>query len=97
MKYINHSSSNVVTNDTTDLRVDRLQELQARLCEARKLAKSDVGPTEEPTVIVTKELVFDKLVAVCKANNIDLLDIAEMLMEVDTVSEAEATEEKVAA
>jgi|TARA_R110002096_G_scaffold71504_1_gene170741 hypothetical protein len=59
--------------------------------------KSDVGPTEEPTVIVTKELVFDKLVAVCKANNIDLLDIAEMLMEVDTVSEAEATEEKVAA
>ena len=59
--------------------------------------KSDVGPTEEPTVIVTKELVFDKLVAVCKANNIDLLDIAEMLMEVDTVSEAEATETKVAA
>ena len=57
--------------------------------------KSDVGPTEEPTVIVTKELVFDKLVAVCKANNIDLLDIAEMLMEVDTVSEAEET--KVAA
>ena len=45
MKYINHSSSNVVTNDTTDLRADRLQELQARLCEARKLAKSDVGPT----------------------------------------------------
>ena len=44
MKYINHSSSNVVTNDTTDLRADRLQELQARLCEARKLAKSDVGP-----------------------------------------------------
>ena len=51
--------------------------------------KSDVGPTEEPTVTVTKQLVFDKLVAVCKANNIDLLDIAEMLMAVDTVSEAE--------
>jgi len=57
--------------------------------------KSDVGPTEEPTVIVTKELVFKHLVSVCKANNIDLLDIAEMLMEVDTVSEAEET--KVAA
>ena len=51
--------------------------------------KSDVGPTEEPTVIVTKELVFKHLVSVCKANNIDLLDIAEMLMAVDTVSEAE--------
>jgi hypothetical protein len=59
--------------------------------------KSNVGPTEKPTVTVTKELVFDKLVAVCKANNIDLLDIAEMLMEVDTVSEAEAEETKVAA
>ena len=57
--------------------------------------KSDVGLTEEPTVIVTKELVFKHLVSVCKANNIDLLDIAEMLMEVDTVSEAEET--KVAA
>jgi len=57
--------------------------------------KSDVGPTEEPTVIVTKELVFKHLVSVCKANNIDLLDIAEMLMAVDTVSETEET--KVAA
>tara|TARA_R110002096_G_scaffold143589_1_gene299826 strand:+ start:54 stop:635 length:582 start_codon:yes stop_codon:yes gene_type:complete len=59
--------------------------------------KSDVGPTEEPTVIVTKELVFKHLVSVCDANNIDLLDIAEMLMEVDRVSEAEAEETKVAA
>ena len=57
--------------------------------------KSDVGPTEEPTVTVTKQLVFDKLVAVCKANNIDLLDIADMLMSVATVSETEET--KVAA
>jgi len=57
--------------------------------------KSDVGPTEEPTVVVTKELVFKHLVSVCRANNIDLLDMAEMLMEVDTVSEAEET--KVAA
>jgi hypothetical protein len=41
--------------------------------------------------------VFDHLVAVCKANDINLLDIAEMLMSVDTVSEAEAEETKVAA
>jgi len=59
--------------------------------------KSNVGPNEEPTVTVTKELVFDKLVAVCRANKIDLLDIAEMLMSVDTVSETDITETKVAA
>ena len=51
MKYINHSSSNVVTNATTDIRADRLQELQARLVAARQLVvdsstvKSDVGPS----------------------------------------------------
>ena len=51
MKYINHSSSNVVTNATTDLRADRLRELQARLVAARQLVvdsstvKSDVGPS----------------------------------------------------
>ena len=95
MKYINHSSSNVVTNDTTDLRADRLQELQARLCEARKLAKSDVGPTASDGGSVTAEEVFKHLVKVCKHNQIDLLDIAEMLMAVDTVSETEET--KVAA
>ena len=59
--------------------------------------KSDVGPTASDGGTITAEEVFKHLVAVCKANNIDLLDIAEMLMEVDTVSEAEATEEKVAA
>ena len=51
MKYINHSSSNVVTNATTDIRADRLRELQARLVAARGLVvdsstvKSDVGPS----------------------------------------------------
>ena len=51
MKYINHNSSNVVTNATTDLRADRLRELQARLVAARGLVvdsstvKSDVGPS----------------------------------------------------
>ena len=45
MKYINHKSSNVVTKATTDIRADRLQELQARLVAARELVKSDVGPS----------------------------------------------------
>lgn len=59
--------------------------------------KSDVGPTASDGGSVTAEEVFKHLVAVCKHNQIDLLDIAEMLMEVDTVSEAEAEETKVAA
>lgn len=71
---------------------------QSETTEGETVVESNVGPnTEGDTIPVTKELVFDKLVAVCKANNIDLLDIAEMLMSVDTVSEAEATETKVAA
>jgi hypothetical protein len=57
--------------------------------------KSDVGPTASDGGSVTAEEVFKHLVAVCKHNQIDLLDIAEMLMAVDTVSEAEET--KVAA
>lgn len=59
--------------------------------------KSDVGPAASDGGTVTAEEVFKHLVAVCKHNQIDLLDIAEMLMEVDTVSEAEAEETKVAA
>ena len=59
--------------------------------------KSNVGPTASDGGTVTAEEVFKHLVAVCKHNQIDLLDIAEMLMEVDTVSEAEAEETKVAA
>ena len=59
--------------------------------------KSDVGPTASDGGTITAEEVFKHLVAVCKHNQIDLLDIAEMLMEVDTVSEAEAEETKVAA
>ena len=46
------------------------------------VAKSDVGP-------VTKQVVFDKLIKVCMANNIDPLDLAEMLMEYDSVSASE--------
>ena len=51
--------------------------------------KSDVGPTAPDGGSITAEEVFKHLVAVCKHNQIDLLDIAEMLMAVDTVSEAE--------
>tara|TARA_Y100000385_G_scaffold185404_1_gene191465 strand:+ start:2980 stop:3564 length:585 start_codon:yes stop_codon:yes gene_type:complete len=51
------------------------------------VVKSDVGP-------VTKQVVFDKLIKVCLANDIDPLDLAEMLMEYDSVS---ASEEKAAA
>ena len=95
MKYILH---NTIATAMPTPQQTRLQELQARLCEARKSAKSNVGPnTEGETIVVTKQLVFDHLVAVCKANDINLLDIAEMLMSVDTVSEAEAEETKVAA
>lgn len=46
------------------------------------VVKSDVGP-------VTKQVVFDKLIKVCMANNIDPLDLAEMLMEYDNVSASE--------
>ena len=95
MKYIIHNSNNVVTKVKTVSREGRIQALRDYIDEARSQVKSDVGPTEEPTVVVTKELVFKHLVSVCRANNIDLLDMAEMLMEVDTVSEAEET--KVAA
>ena len=42
MKYIQH---NTIATAMPTPRQTRLQELQARLCEARKLAKSDVGPT----------------------------------------------------
>jgi hypothetical protein len=73
-------------------------EAKPETTEGETVDKSNVGPnTEGDTVKVTKQLVFDKLVAVCKANDIDLLDIAEMLMSVDTVSEAEETQTKVAA
>ena len=48
--------------------------------EVSEKAKSDVGP------IITKEVVFDHLLKVCKANKINLLDLAEMLMSYDEVT-----------
>ena len=41
MKYVQH---NTIATTMPTPRQSRLQELQARLCEARKSAKSDVGP-----------------------------------------------------
>ena len=45
MKYINHSSSNIVTKDAVAVRSTRLRELQAQLVAARELVKSNVGPS----------------------------------------------------
>ena len=42
MKYIQH---NTIATTMPTPRQSRLQALQARLCEARQLAKSDVGPS----------------------------------------------------
>jgi len=52
---------------------------------------SDVG--QKPS----KDDIVKSIVKACQYSGIDLLDIAEALMEIDTVSEAEETETKVAA
>jgi len=45
MKYIDHSSSNVVTKAYVEIRATRLKDMQARLAEVRALVKSVVGPS----------------------------------------------------
>ena len=52
---------------------------------------SDVG--QKPS----KDDIVQSIIKACQYSGIDLLDIAEALMEIDTVSEAEETETKVAA
>jgi hypothetical protein len=52
---------------------------------------SDVG--QKPS----KDEIVKSIIKACQYSGIDLLDIAEALMEIDTVSEAEETETKVAA
>ena len=52
---------------------------------------SDVG--QKPS----KDDIVQSIIKACQYSGIDLLDIAEALMEIDTVSEAENTETKVAA
>ena len=59
--------------------------------EPSKEEMSDVG--QKPS----KDDIVKSIVKACQYSGIDLLDIAEALMEIDTVSETEETETKVAA
>ena len=78
-----------------------LTALQAAMHKASKEAEaepskeevSNVGQSNKPS----KEDIVKSIVKACQYSGIDLLDIAEALMEIDTVSEAEETETKVAA
>ena len=68
--------------DATSKEVAETTENSEAETPSEAVVKSDVGP-------VTKQVVFDKLIKVCMANNIDPLDLAEMLMEYDSVSASE--------
>jgi len=70
--------------DATSKEVAETTEISEAETASEAVVKSDVGP-------VTKQVVFDKLIKVCMANNIDPLDLAEMLMEYDSVSASEET------
>jgi hypothetical protein len=52
---------------------------------------SDVG--QKPS----KDDIVQSIIKACQYSGIDLLDIAEALMDIDTVSETDNTETKVAA
>ena len=62
--------------------------------EAEAEVKSDVGPKASDGGSITAEEVYKHLVAVCKANEIDIMDVAEMLLANVDVNE---TQTKVAA
>ena len=85
-----------------------LTALQAAMRKASKEAEAPQQPKAEPSnvgqseaapakaekpVMVTKQIVFDKLVKVCDANGIDMLELAEMIIDHSTAS----TSTKVAA
>ena len=55
---------------------------------------SDVGQSKSKP---SKDDIVQSIIKACQYSGIDLLDIAEALMEIDTVSEAEEAETKVAA
>ena len=61
--------------------------------EPSKEEVSNVGQKSKPS----KDDIVKSIIKACQYSGIDLLDIAEALMEIDTVSEAENTETKVAA
>lgn len=68
-------------------------EVEAAEEDTAKAEVSNVGQSNKPS----KEDIVKSIVKACQYSGIDLLDIAEALMEVDTVSEAEEAETKVAA
>ena len=68
-------------------------EVEAEEAEPSKEEVSNVGRSSKPS----KDDIVKSVIKACQYSGIDLLDIAEALMEIDTVSEAEETETKVAA
>ncbi len=61
--------------------------------DTAKAEVSNVGQSNKPS----KDDIVKSIVKACQYSGIDLLDIAEALMQIDTVSEAEEAETKVAA
>ena len=68
-------------------------EVEAEEAEPSKEEVSNVGRSSKPS----KDDIVKSIVKACQYSGVDLLEIAEALMEIDTVSEAEETETKVAA
>ena len=68
-------------------------EVEAEEAEPSKEEVSNVGRSSKPS----KDDIVKSVIKACQYSGIDLLDIAEALMEIDTVSEAEEAETKVAA
>ena len=68
-------------------------EVEAAEDKPSKEEVSNVGQSNKPS----KEDIVKSIVKACQYSGIDLLDIAEALMEIDTVSETEEAETKVAA
>ena len=68
-------------------------EVEAVEDQPSKEEVSNVGRSSKPS----KDDIVKSIIKACQYSGIDLLDIAEALMEIDTVSEAEEAETKVAA
>ena len=68
-------------------------EVEAEEAEPSKEEVSNVGRSSKPS----KDDIVKSIVKACQYSGIDLLDIAEALMEIDTVSETDNTEIKEAA
>tara|TARA_R110000751_G_scaffold62825_1_gene130110 strand:+ start:165 stop:761 length:597 start_codon:yes stop_codon:yes gene_type:complete len=68
-------------------------EVEATDEDTAKAEVSNVGQSNKPS----KDDIVKSIVKACEYSGIDLLDIAEALMQIDTVSEADEVETKVAA